>query len=175
MQRCSDDGEPVPDRGPPDVRCASGRGSEEYLRGGDPLFWWNAPWNRRPGAGLPGAVQEGLKNSVIVEKCPGVELKIHTDYNGIGKIQYITAQMEIPVLDTQYTDAVDVVCMVPLERRIPGGSDHRENRWKSGHDPGKRMLLWLCGWRTGAVLNFKQKKSLGLWKKVLQPLCVMLY
>ena len=63
-----------------------------------------------------GAVQEGLKNSVIVEKCPGVELKIHTDYNGIGKIQYITAQMEIPVLDTQYTDAVDVVCMVPLEK-----------------------------------------------------------
>ena len=63
-----------------------------------------------------GAVQEALKNSVIVEKCPGVELKIHTDYNGIGKIQYITAQMEIPVLDTQYTDAVDVVCMVPLEK-----------------------------------------------------------
>ena len=63
-----------------------------------------------------GAVQEGLKNSVIVEKCPGVELKIHTDYTGIGKIQYITAQMEIPVLDTQYTDAVDVVCMVPLEK-----------------------------------------------------------
>lgn len=25
-------------------------------------------------------------------------------------------QMEIPVLDTQYTDAVDVVCMVPLEK-----------------------------------------------------------
>ena len=66
-----------------------------------------------------GAVQEGLKNSVIVEKCPGVELKIHTDYNGIGKIQYITAQMEIPVLDTQYTDAVDVVCMVPLEKKVP--------------------------------------------------------
>ena len=63
-----------------------------------------------------GAVQEGLKNSVIVEKCPGAELKIHTDYNGIGKIQYITAQMEIPVLDTRYTDAVDVVCMVPLEK-----------------------------------------------------------
>ena len=62
-----------------------------------------------------GAVQEALKNSVIVEKCPGAELKIHTDYNGIGKIQYITAQMEIPVLETQYTDAVDVVCMVPLE------------------------------------------------------------
>ena len=63
-----------------------------------------------------GAVQEALKNSVIVEKCPGAELKIHTDYNGIGKIQYITAQMEIPVLETQYTDAVDVVCMVPLEK-----------------------------------------------------------
>ncbi len=60
--------------------------------------------------------------------------------------------MEIPVLDTQYTDAVDVVCMVPLEKEgSPGGSDHRENRWKSGHDPGKknvimalRMENWCC-------------------------------
>ena len=36
-----------------------------------------------------GAVQEGLSNSTIVEKCLGRQLDITTDYTGIGKIQYI--------------------------------------------------------------------------------------
>ena len=84
-----------------------------------------------------GAVQEGLKNSVIVEKCPGVEWKIHTDYNGIGKIQYINAQMEIPVLDTQYTDAVDVVCMVPIEKE---GSLVAQITEKTGKAAGVKVV-----------------------------------
>lgn len=59
------------------------------------------------------AVQEGLKASTVIEKCHGVRLRIHTDYNGIGKIQYLLAQMQIPVMDTEYTDAVAVEVIVP--------------------------------------------------------------
>lgn len=63
-----------------------------------------------------GAVQEGLKNSTIVEKCPGRQIQITTDYTGIGKIQYILGQNKIPVLDSKYTDQVEVSVMAPLER-----------------------------------------------------------
>ena len=63
-----------------------------------------------------GAVQEGLSNSTIVEKCLGRQLDITTDYTGNGKIQYILAQNQIITLDTQYTDKVQVSAMVPQEK-----------------------------------------------------------
>ena len=63
-----------------------------------------------------GAVQEGLRNSVIIERAQGRKLEINTDYNGIGKIQYILAQQKITALDTAYTDKVTVEVMVPLEK-----------------------------------------------------------
>ena len=61
-----------------------------------------------------GAVQEALRHSVIVEKIPGKRLRIITDYNGIGKIQYAAAQLGITVLDTEYTEQVEMSLMAPL-------------------------------------------------------------
>lgn len=63
-----------------------------------------------------GAVQEGLRHSVVVEKLPGRRLRIFTDYNGIGKLQYVAGQLEIPVLDTEYTDQVVMTLLVPLDK-----------------------------------------------------------
>ena len=42
---------------------------------------------------------------------------ICTDYNGIGKIQYVAGQMGITILDTEYTDRVTVTLMVPAEQK----------------------------------------------------------
>lgn len=61
-----------------------------------------------------GAAQEGLKNSQVVEKCLGRSLEIDTDYTGIGKIQYILAQRQIAVLNTEYTDKVKLKVMAPF-------------------------------------------------------------
>ena len=116
VARCSDDGEPAQTAGRPMLDVLLGRELHNVCAVVTRYFGGTLLGTGGLVRAYSGAVQEGLKNSVIVEKCPGVELKIHTDYNGIGKIQYINAQMEIPVLDTQYTDAVDVVCMVPLEK-----------------------------------------------------------
>ena len=44
-------------------------------------------------------------------------MEIQTDYNGIGKIQYIFAQEEIPILDTVYTEKVVMTAMVPKEKK----------------------------------------------------------
>ena len=62
------------------------------------------------------AVQEGLKNSIVIEKMQGRMLKIDTDYNSIGKIQYILAQQQITAMDTVYTDKVEMLVMVPVEQ-----------------------------------------------------------
>ena len=63
-----------------------------------------------------GAAQEGLKASTVVEKCLGRKLLITTDYNGIGKLQYIAGQMGIVIRDTQYTDQVTAVLVVPADQ-----------------------------------------------------------
>ena len=43
-------------------------------------------------------------------------MRIGTDYAGIGKIQYILGQNRIAVLDSQYTDKVEVSAMIPAQR-----------------------------------------------------------
>ena len=62
-----------------------------------------------------GAVREGLKQSVVVEKIPGRRLRVIIDYNGMGKIQYTAGQMGIPILDTEYTQQVAMTLLAPLE------------------------------------------------------------
>lgn len=59
------------------------------------------------------AVQEGLKNSTIIEKKYGISLEVTTDYTGIGKIQYIAGENKLPILDSEYTDKVVLKILVP--------------------------------------------------------------
>ena len=91
VQRCSDDGEPAQTAGRPMLDVLLGAEVKNICVVVTRYFGGTLLWHRRPGPRLFRRSAGGLKNSVIVEKCPGVELKIHTDYNGIGKIQYITA------------------------------------------------------------------------------------
>ena len=46
----------------------------------------------------------------------GVKITLQTDYNGIGKIQYIIGSMDINTLDTRYTELVEVDVIVPLSK-----------------------------------------------------------
>jgi len=62
------------------------------------------------------ATQAGLAASTIIEKQFGYKLHITTDYNGIGKLQYLVAQNQIFTLDTQYTENVTLDLMVPEEK-----------------------------------------------------------
>jgi len=62
------------------------------------------------------SVQEGLAASVIADRQDGYRLRIRTDYNGAGKIQYLLAQAGVPLLDTAYTDTVEMAALVPAPR-----------------------------------------------------------
>lgn len=72
------------------------------------------------------AVQEGLSNSMIIEKKQGYLLDIHTDYNGLGKLQYYFGQNQIAILNTEYTSDVVITILVPLDMKEKVGKDITE-------------------------------------------------
>lgn len=59
------------------------------------------------------AVQEGLACSRIITKHHGILLEIGTDYNGVGKLQYLFGQRGIPITDSRYTEDVKLQVLVP--------------------------------------------------------------
>lgn len=61
------------------------------------------------------ATQEGLAASVIIDKKEGRRLTVGTDYNGLGKLQYMIAQNNLTLIDTLYTEKVELQLMVPSE------------------------------------------------------------
>lgn len=63
------------------------------------------------------ATLEGLSKCKIITKQPGFCIKITTDYNYIGKIQYYFAQDNIPTLSSEYTDIVSVTVLVPQDEQ----------------------------------------------------------
>lgn len=65
-----------------------------------------------------GAVKEGLLACTILTVEPAKKISISTDYNGIGKIQYILLQQEMKILESEYTDRVDLIVLVPDEKLI---------------------------------------------------------
>ena len=62
------------------------------------------------------SVQLGLEASTIIEKTKGSRITIQTDYNGVGKLQYLLGQRGIPIVDSQYTDVVKLQLLVEAEK-----------------------------------------------------------
>lgn len=62
------------------------------------------------------AVQEGLQNSILMEKKRGIPVILETDYTGFGKLQYLTASRQIIVLDTLYEDCVKMKILLEPEQ-----------------------------------------------------------
>lgn len=112
--RCSDDGEPS---------GTAGRPMLDVILGED-IYNVAVVVTRYFGGTLLGtgglvrayskAVQEGLRQSRIIEKIHGISLEAITDYTGIGKIQYIAGERKIPILDSEYTDKVILRLLVPF-------------------------------------------------------------
>ncbi len=84
------------------------------------------------------SVQEGLAAAQVIEKQPGRMLEINADYNSIGRIQYLLAQRQITVTDSEYTDRVVLRAMVPaaqkeaLEKEITEGTSGNAGMTWSG-------------------------------------------
>ena len=115
LQRCSDDGEPAGTAGRPmlDVLLKEGIHNAAVVV------------TRYFGGVLLGtgglvraytqAMHAGLDACPVVTMCYGTELRLVTDYNGIGKIQYILGQRGLEIKEPEYTDMVSMKLTVPYE------------------------------------------------------------
>ena len=115
LTRCSDDGEPAQTAGRPMLDVLLGEEIRDVCAVVTRYFGGVLLGTGGLVRAYSGAVREGLKQSMVVEKIPGKKLRVTTDYNGVGKLQYTAAQMGITVLDTEYTDQVVMTLLAPLE------------------------------------------------------------
>lgn len=111
--RCSDDGEPAQTAGKPILDVITGLGLHNVLVVVTRYFGGVLLGTGGLVRAYSKASQEGLAHSRIITRKLGIKLTIHTDYNGIGKIQYLLGKREIKPLDTLYTDAVQLKVVVP--------------------------------------------------------------
>lgn len=111
--RCNDDGEPAGTAGKSMLEVLLGEGVHNVAVVVTRYFGGILLGTGGLVRAYQAAVKAGLAAATVVEKCEGVKYVLHTDYNGIGKIQYIIGNMGIYTLDTRYTENVEVEVVVP--------------------------------------------------------------
>lgn len=116
IQRCNDDGEPSQTAGKPMLDVLLGEQIHNAAVVVTRYFGGTLLGTGGLVRAYAKAVQEGLKNSIVIEKCEGKRMKIKTDYTEIGKLQYICGQMELSILNSEYTDIVEIEVLVPAEK-----------------------------------------------------------
>ena len=112
ISRCSDDGEPSGTAGKPMLDVLLGNELHNVCVVVTRYFGGTLLGTGGLVRAYSKAVQEGLANSLVIEKVLGCKMKIYTDYNGIGKIQYIIAKSEAITIGTEYTDRVCVEILI---------------------------------------------------------------
>ena len=114
-QRFSDDGEPSGTAGKPILEVIKGNDIHNILIVVTRYFGGTLLGTGGLIRAYTKSSQDGIENASIVCKIQGIRTKIETDYNGIGKIQYIAASMGIKNIDTIYTEKVIIDITVKKE------------------------------------------------------------
>ena len=117
ITRCSDDGEPAQTAGRPMLDVLLKEGVTNVAVVVTRYFGGVLLGTGGLVRAYQKAVQEGLLASVIIEKKNGQILTVGTDYNGVGKMQYLFGQKQISVLNTEYGADVLFEVLVPAERK----------------------------------------------------------
>ena len=110
--RCSDDGEPSGTAGKPMLEVLLGEQVHDMAVVVTRYFGGVLLGTGGLVRAYQKAVKEGLAAAKILEKTEGYEVLVKTDYNGIGKLQYIASQLRAVICDTEYTEEVAVRLMV---------------------------------------------------------------
>lgn len=152
LQRCSDDGEPNGTAGRPMLDVLLHEDIHNTVVVVTRYFGGVLLGTGGLVRAYGGAVQEGLKSCVVLEKCLARKWKVGTDYSGLGKVQYILAEAELPILDSEYGEGVALTILVPFdqagaaEKKLIEGTNGRCRIEKLdevyfGIDDGKIILL----------------------------------
>ncbi len=115
LTRCSDDGEPSGTAGRPMLEVLSGTGIKNIAVVVTRYFGGVLLGTGGLVRAYTQAVKEALLNCQVGVMKYGAKIAITTDYNGIGKIQYLLANKGMEPLHTEYTEKVVVQLIVPVE------------------------------------------------------------
>lgn len=113
IQRCSDDGEPSGTAGKPMLDVLLGQEIHDTVVVVTRYFGGTLLGTGGLVRAYSSATQEGLLASKVITKMHGQKIVIQTDYTGLGKIQYILGQRGLTILDSIYTDKVELQVLLP--------------------------------------------------------------
>lgn len=116
IQRCSDDGEPSGTAGRPMLDVLLGEEIHDVAVVVTRYFGGTLLGTGGLVRAYSGSVQAGLAASQVITKLYGQKLAIQTDYTGLGKIQYILGQRGLTILNSVYTDKVELEVLLPEEQ-----------------------------------------------------------
>ncbi|MCD7824686.1 MAG: YigZ family protein [Clostridiaceae bacterium] len=108
ITRCSDDGEPSGTAGRPILEVLTRKKLCNILVIVTRYFGGTLLGTGGLVRAYSQATQAGLDASRLICKEPGHIITVDTDYNGAGKLQYVAAKLQAAVLDTVYTEAVQM-------------------------------------------------------------------
>ena len=113
IERCSDDGEPSGTAGRPMLEVLEGQGIHDVAAVVTRYFGGTLLGTGGLVRAYSAAMKEGLSHCVILDRMSGFRLRIVTDYNGVGKLQYLARNRQLPELSCDYADAVTMELLVP--------------------------------------------------------------
>ena len=108
IMRFSDDGEPSGTAGRPILEVLTGSGIRNLVLVVTRYFGGTLLGTGGLVRAYTQAAQAGIAASRVCTMCYGYTFTVETDYNGIGKIQYLLGQRGIPIEDSIYTQQVSV-------------------------------------------------------------------
>lgn len=115
--RFSDDGEPSGTAGKPILEVLVNSGIRNLVVVGTRYFGGTLLGTGGLVRAYTQATQAGIAASDIRTMCYGYKITVVTDYNGIGKIQYLLGQRGIPITESTYTEQVTIQLYLPYEQK----------------------------------------------------------
>ncbi len=115
MTRSSDDGEPSGTAGKPMLEVLLGSGIRNIAAVVTRYFGGTLLGTGGLVRAYSGVLKEALESCETARQHFGVKCKIKTDYNAVGKIQYLIAGKEIQTEDTVYAENVEMTVIAPIE------------------------------------------------------------
>lgn len=112
ITRCADDGEPSQTAGRPMLDVLLREGLHNVAVVVTRYFGGTLLGTGGLVRAYQKSVQEGIAHSVVIDKIPGRKMTVKTDYNGLGKIQYLLSQRGIATIGTEYAQAVEIQAIV---------------------------------------------------------------
>lgn len=116
VERFSDDGEPSGTAGAPMLNIFQGQNLRNVLVVVTRYFGGILLGTGGLLRAYTGATQEAIKNTEIIEKDIGLEVKFEVSYANLEKLKYYLKQKEIPILDSEYLENIKVLVELQEEK-----------------------------------------------------------